>query len=116
MDTKITNKETARVYTWGENCKSFVLLDTKDLSVKQEVMPPNTKEKLHFHSKAQQFFYILKGEALFYLEKELITIKQQEGIHIKPGTKHFIENRTNSEIEFLVISQPDTTHDRIISE
>ena len=116
METEIITKQTAPVYSWGENCKSFVLLGTKDLSIKQEVMPPGTKEQLHFHNQAQQFFYILKGEAVFFNEGKYIHLKEQEGIHVSPSQKHFIENRTNTEIEFLVISQPDTSGDRIISE
>ena len=45
----------------GEGCDGWVLADNKELSVKQERMPPNTAEDLHYHEKAQQFFYILKG-------------------------------------------------------
>jgi len=40
-------------------------------------------------------------------------VRQGESISIEPGAKHFISNETDEEIEFLVISNPPTDHDRI---
>ena len=116
LKKEVINIQTASFYVWGDSCKSFVLLDSEGLSIKQELMPPGTKEKLHFQNKAQQFFYILKGEAVFFREGKFVTLKEREGVHISPSEKHFVENRTNEEVEFLVISEPDTKDDRIISE
>ncbi len=59
------DKQTAQHYQWGDNCESWVLVDTEGLSVKQETMPGGMKENLHFHVNAQQFFFILKGTATF---------------------------------------------------
>lgn len=75
-------------------------------------MPPTTKEALHFHSTAQQFFFVLKGVANFYLEDEKHLIKAQEGLLVLPKQKHFIANETEEELLFLVISQPTTHVDR----
>ena len=75
-------------------------------------MPPGTKEQLHFHFKAQQFFYILKGTATFYSNHEKSTVEANTGILIPAGVKHYIANETQFEIEFLVVSQPTTTNDR----
>ncbi len=110
----ITNKDNAQHYTWGENCNSWVLADTAGLSVKQESMPPGTKEQLHFHKNAQQYFFILKGVATFHCDNETDTIGAHMGILIAAGTKHFIANETLHELEFLVISQPNTINDRIL--
>ena len=107
------DKLKAPKYCWGQQCESFVLLATKGLYVKQEMMPGHTKEEWHYHQQAQQFFYILTGEATFHLEDETILLNTQEGISVAPGNKHFIENKTASVLEFLVISQPSTDNDRI---
>ncbi|HRH46809.1 MAG TPA: cupin domain-containing protein [Pyrinomonadaceae bacterium] len=112
MNGKIIEKETAKHYFWGENCDSWVFVDSAVLSVKQEKMPSGTREKLHFHSQAQQFFFILKGSATFYLEGEKVEVSAQKGLLIKPNTKHFIANETDESLEFLVISQPTTNNDR----
>jgi hypothetical protein len=78
MKEKIIDKETAEHYVWGDNCDSWVLADTPGLSVKQESMPGLTREKLHFHTNAQQFFIaaVEKMEATYeqvenWLEQEL---------------------------------------------
>jgi mannose-6-phosphate isomerase-like protein (cupin superfamily) len=108
----ISNKNSAPHNTWGNNCDSWVLADTTGLSVKEERMPPGTKEQLHFHKQAQQYFYILKGTATFFFNDERDTISASTGILIAPGTKHYIANETTHELEFLVISQPSTNNDR----
>lgn len=112
MTNKIIEKETAEHYVWGENCDSWVFVDSAGLSVKQERMPSGTREKLHFHSQAQQFFFILKGSATFYLDGKKETVFEQKGLLIEPKTEHFIANETDESLEFLVISQPTTNNDR----
>ena len=106
------NKSNARHYSWGTGCESWVYMESENLSVKHEKMPAGTKEQLHYHKKAQQFFFILQGEATFYLEGDKNIIAPQCGIWITPGQQHYIANETDQPLEFLVISQPDTTHDR----
>jgi mannose-6-phosphate isomerase-like protein (cupin superfamily) len=108
----IIDSQSATKYTWGNECISAILVDSAQLSVKEERMPPNTKEHLHFHNHAQQFFYILQGVATFYIAHEIFTVKQHQGIHIEPSLKHYIENGMEQELVFLVISQPSTHGDR----
>jgi mannose-6-phosphate isomerase-like protein (cupin superfamily) len=103
--TKVIGKETAEYYLWGDNCDSWVLANTEGLSVKQERMPPGTREKLHFHTNAQQFFFILKGSATFYVDDVCVMVAEQKGLFIKPQTKHFIANETDEPLDFLVISR-----------
>ncbi len=112
----VIDKQAASHYIWGDNCDSWVLVDSTGLSVKQESMPGGTREKLHFHALAQQFFYILKGTAAFYPEGERILIGEQKGLLIKPGISHYIANETDETLEFLVISQPSTNQDRTTLE
>ena len=110
------NKNNAEKYFWGDNCESFVLADTEGLSVKQEIMPPGTREQLHFHQKAQQFFFILKGTAVFYCNNRQEVVNEQSGLLILSGTQHYIANESGGQLEFLVISQPSTNNDRINAE
>jgi mannose-6-phosphate isomerase-like protein (cupin superfamily) len=110
----IIDKVNALHYLWGNNCDSWVLNDTPELSIKLESMPPGTKEMLHYHEKAQQFFFILKGTASFYSDDKKHILAPQQGITVLPDQKHFIANETDGVLEFLVISQPSTHNDRII--
>lgn len=107
------NKQTAlKHYQWGEGGHGWVFVDTPGLSVKQELMPAKTAEMLHYHEKAQQFFFILSGTATFYVEGETFTVQAGEGFHIAAGKKHNITNNANSDMEFILSSQPSTNNDR----
>ena len=100
-------------YTWNKNCSGWHLVKSQDLSIIEELMPPETMEVKHYHELTQQFFYILKGIATFLVEDETIEVRAREGIHIKPMIKHQIKNLSNENLEFLVISQPTSRGDRI---
>jgi mannose-6-phosphate isomerase-like protein (cupin superfamily) len=100
-------------YAWGNNCTGKRLVDTPALGITWEKMPPGTEEKLHYHNNAQQFFWILKGEAIFEADGKIFTVKTQEGFHILPKIKHRIINKTAGDLEFILSSQPNTTNDRI---
>jgi mannose-6-phosphate isomerase-like protein (cupin superfamily) len=108
----IHSKNNSEHYIWGNNCDSWILNNSESLSVKQEKMPPDTSEKLHFHEKAEQFFYIVKGEATFYIDDAKFSIKREESITVLPKSKHCISNESSEELEFLVISSPSTNNDR----
>ena len=109
----IHSKDNSEHYSWGDHCDSWILKNTPKLSVKQEKMPAGASEKLHFHKVAEQFFYILKGEAVFCIDEEKFLVKQGESISIVPRAVHFISNESAGDIEFLVISNPPTDHDRV---
>src|SRR6218665_352073 len=108
----MVSKANSEHYIWGNNCHSWVLLSTENLSIKQEIMPPKTKEQLHFHKNAQQFFFILKGKAKFHREGNIFEATENSGFHILPNQIHLIENDTENDLEFLVISNPSTNNHR----
>lgn len=134
----VSRQHPLKHYQWGEHCDGWNLVDTPELSVKMERMPPHTTEQMHFHQHARQFFFILKGTALFYFAKESrentpensitglqpadpgfvreegpVTVKAQEGLEIRPGLRHRIANEEEEDLEFILSSQPSTTGDRI---
>lgn len=103
----------AEHYTWGEKCDGWHFVKSDSLSVIKETMPRMTKEKLHYHEKAQQFFYILAGVATFEINGLICSIGQNQGISIKPGVRHRILNNGDSDLEFIVISEPKSHGDRV---
>jgi mannose-6-phosphate isomerase-like protein (cupin superfamily)/N-acetylglutamate synthase-like GNAT family acetyltransferase len=100
-------------YNWGVTCEGWHLLKSDTLSVIQELMPSGTSEQMHFHEKAQQFFYILSGTATFTINGLQQTVNSGEGIHILPKTLHRIANHDNINLEFVLSSQPNAHGDRI---
>ena len=100
-------------YQWGNNCDGWNFVDEDSLSVKLERMPPNTSEQRHFHRHSQQFFYILKGEAVFEIQQDRISVKSEQGIRIAAVKEHRIINENDADLEFILTSQPSTVKDRI---
>jgi quercetin dioxygenase-like cupin family protein len=105
--------ENVEHYTWGDNCDGWHLLKTDGLSIIQEKMPPGTSEQLHFHQFAQQLFYILSGVATFEIDGKTTVVNAGESIHIPKRIIHCIANRSDKDLEFLVISEPKAHGDRI---
>ncbi len=110
---KKVSTATADHYTWGDNCDGWHFLKSNGLSIIKEKMPPGTSEKLHYHEKAEQFFYIVSGSATFEIDNQCIHVSTNEAIIIKPGLKHYVKNETPDEIEFIVVSRPPSHGDRI---
>ena len=103
----------AEHYEWGTHCDGWHLVKDAALSVIEECMPPGTTEVRHYHLKAQQFFYILSGEAVMELEGTSTKLGAGEGIHIPPGSRHQISNPSSALLRFLVISHPPSHGDRV---
>lgn len=110
------NKESAAHYIWGANCDGWRLVANDNLSVIHERMPPGTQEVRHYHQKARQFFFVLRGQAAIEMEGQLYPLNPHDGLEIPPQTPHQIRNQTDEDIEFLVISQPTTVGDRVAIE
>ena len=109
----IKNKENSTHYKWGNNCDGWHLVETNTLSVIQEVMPPSTSEKLHYHNHSQQFFFILKGVATFVVENTFYEVCEGQAFHVPAKLKHRILNETTNTLEFIVTSEPKSHGDRI---
>jgi mannose-6-phosphate isomerase-like protein (cupin superfamily) len=84
------------------------------LSVIEEEMPAGTSEVCHFHSRAQQFFYVLAGEAELEIEGCPIRLGPGEGLHVPPGTRHQMKNLSKMPVRFLVLSEPPSHGDRVL--
>jgi len=114
---RILSSETALSHQyWGDLCESWVWVDEDSLSVKREKMPAGKSEQIHYHKKARQFFYILRGRAVFEINQERFTVETGQGIYIRPLEKHKISNEGETELEFILSSAPSTRDDRFDCE
>jgi mannose-6-phosphate isomerase-like protein (cupin superfamily) len=129
MNPVVSRLNPLKHYLWGDNCDGWNLVDQPGLSVKMERMPPHTAEESHYHELARQFFFILKGTAVFEFSgegpvgkvgvgeglptKERVTVVAQQGLEIPPLHRHRILNETEEDLEFILCSQPSTAGDRI---
>lgn len=113
MSAPLSKANALKHYEWAAGCEGWNFVDVEALSVKQERMAGETSEALHYHQKAQQFFFILKGTAHFEVEGEEMIVSLGEGLHIEAGKKHKIINKEVEPLEFILCSQPSTANDRI---
>jgi mannose-6-phosphate isomerase-like protein (cupin superfamily) len=107
-----TSLANAEHYAWEADCEGWHLLKHPDLSVIQERVPPGRGEVKHFHSKARQYFLVLKGRATLEFDDGAVTFCAGEGVHVMPGVSHRFANAGTEAVEFLVISTPTTQSDR----
>ena len=108
------DRGTAEHYIWGEGCDGWHLVRDESLSVIEESMPPGAFEVAHYHRKAQQFFYLLSGEALLEVNGKEIRVSARQGVHIPAGVPHRIGNASSEPVQFIVISTPPSHGDRVL--
>ncbi|AIQ47549.1 cupin [Paenibacillus sp. FSL R7-0273] len=110
------SKHNAEHYVWGEACDGWHLVQDEKLSIIHERMPADTAEVRHYHEKSRQFFFILSGTATLEVDGVEYTLYPQEGKEVPPLIAHQMLNKSDSDVEFLVTSQPPSKGDRIIVE
>jgi mannose-6-phosphate isomerase-like protein (cupin superfamily) len=109
------HKETAEHYSWGNGCDGWHLVKRTDVSVIQERMPPGSSEIRHLHRQAWQFFFVLRGEATLEVNQKVSVLKTDHGMEVLPGVPHQIFNKSEQELEILVISKPPSHGDRVVA-
>lgn len=108
------SRDNAPHYTWGTGCDGWRLVDTPELSVIEERMPPGTAEVRHRHVHARQLFRVSSGTARFELDGSPDeVVRAGESLEIAPGRAHRIRNDGPEPLDFLVVSQPTTRGDRV---
>lgn len=109
----VVSIDKAEHYVWGEICDGWHLLKRDNMSVIQERVPSGSGEVMHYHIKAQQFFYILEGQGTMVYQDKTVVLEKGEGIEIRPQVRHQFKNQSNRDVHFLVISVPATKGDRV---
>jgi mannose-6-phosphate isomerase-like protein (cupin superfamily) len=109
----VISSKTAEHYQWGNQCDGWHLVKSANLSVIQERVPSGCSETLHYHHKAEQFFFVLSGIATMELEGKILSIEPNGGVHVPAGAKHRLSNQHDAELIFTVTSTPPSHGDRI---
>jgi mannose-6-phosphate isomerase-like protein (cupin superfamily) len=107
-----SSKANAQHYNWGDNCDGWRLVDSPKISIIHERMPPGTSEKTHYHKKADQFFFIVEGNASIEAGENIYNLGKYEGIEIPAGSRHRFFNSSDQPVEFIVTSIPPALNDR----
>jgi mannose-6-phosphate isomerase-like protein (cupin superfamily) len=86
----------------------------KNHSFGHVVIPPNCSSLLHYHPKAEETYYVLKGKARMIIDGKDYKLGSEDAILICPKEKHQIFNTGNENLEFIVICAPAWTPDNSI--
>jgi mannose-6-phosphate isomerase-like protein (cupin superfamily) len=107
--------DTAEHYSWGSGCDGWHLVKQPALSIIQERMPPGTSEARHFHAVARQFFFVIEGTLTIESDGVRYELTTGEGLEIPAKTVHQVFNIDGGPTDFLVVSQPASHGDRVLS-
>jgi mannose-6-phosphate isomerase-like protein (cupin superfamily) len=111
---RVVSRANAEHYSWGNGCDGWHFVRNSNLSVISEQMPASASEVLHYHNQAQQFFFVLVGQAVMEVEGNRVELSAGQGIHIAAGTRHQIRNESGEPVQLLVVSQPPSHGDRVM--
>ncbi|NIP22375.1 MAG: cupin domain-containing protein [Phycisphaerae bacterium] len=112
--TTPVNKNNAEHYTWGQQCDGWHLFKSEGLSVIQERVPPGGAEVTHYHDRAQQVFFVITGAATLEVDGTIHRLSPGDSCHVPAGMTHQLRNEGDSDLEFLVVSEPMAHGDRVL--
>lgn len=108
----IVNRHNTEHYIWGDTCDGWILRENSDLLIIEERMPPSTAEQRHYHSLAEQFFYVLEGTLTMELDGVVHVLEPRSGISVSKEIVHQARNESDKAVVFLVVSAPTSRGDR----
>lgn len=79
--------------------KDFINGRTLKLSA---VAPGTATHKPHIH-KEDEFFFVLEGEAMFYLGTDSVIVKPYASLYCPKNVYHGIRNAGSTELKYLVV-------------
>lgn len=91
-----------------------VIFSTDDFNDKGHLLqtvtiPPQTKQREHYHIKQTEVFYILEGECLIFINNKKYYAKPGDAFICEPNDKHYLWNQKTNPFKLAVfkINYPD---------
>jgi len=76
------------------------------------IQPDSIIKPCHAHAEEEESFYILKGEALAWIDGNTIRAEAGDCIFFPRGSKHMVKNNGNGVLEALWVFAPPTDPSR----
>ena len=73
--------------------------------VEEAVIEPNGRIPLHSHEFTSEFFYIVSGKALMFVNGKELVVEQGDFVFVDKGEEHGFENANRGELKLLVLKQ-----------
>jgi uncharacterized cupin superfamily protein len=104
LSHKQLTSKTGEIFSKSAVLTEFLFF--QKLFVHHEILPPGKRASApHSHTIQEEMIFVLNGYPTAHLGDRIIQLKPGDFIGFKPGVKelHFIENKTDKEVHFLVI-------------
>ena len=98
----MTDTDSHRPWGFYEN-----LAEGRDHKVKRITVYPGKRLSLQSHGRRAEHWFIVKGEALFTRNDEVISVRAGEAVDIGREDRHRIENAGSSDLVFVEIQTGD---------
>lgn len=109
-DSYMRNKENQTLWNLENSFTSHIRLSGKFDNRKLEAivlkLEPNSIDMTPFSHEGEEFYYVLKGKALFVIEDKEFIVKQGETIHYPSTVSHTVKNPFDEELELLSVVTP----------
>jgi mannose-6-phosphate isomerase-like protein (cupin superfamily) len=87
------------------------ILKTAHQSLAEAIVAPGQATAPHYHIKAEEIYYILRGAGLMFLAEEEKAVSAGDAILIPPGQRHSIRNAGSEDLVFLCCCAPGYSHE-----
>lgn len=81
--------------------------------LQEVIIPPHTKQRLHFHNTQTEVYYVLEGECSIFVNGEEFVASPGDGFIVSPKDKHQLWNKSDKPFILVVfkINMPESTDD-----
>ena len=86
--------------------------------VQEVTIPPETRQRAHYHRRQTEIFFILEGESDIHIDGRRISAGPGDAFVCSPGEEHFVHNRSRNPFRLLVmkIERPGDSEDSVWTE
>ena len=114
MDIRNINEVTAFTTKDGSEIRELLAASNSGIrnqSLAEARLPAGAATTPHYHSRTEEIYYILAGQATMRIGDETRSVGPGDAIAIPPGAKHQIENTGGTMLRFLCCCAPGYQHD-----
>jgi mannose-6-phosphate isomerase-like protein (cupin superfamily) len=87
--TRFLRRDLADVRPWAETCGQIhCLIEEKDGTAAEVHHVRSQDAKLHYHSRTDEFYYIIAGQGTMILDNEQIELQEGVVVYVLRGVKH----------------------------
>jgi quercetin dioxygenase-like cupin family protein len=78
-------------------------------------IPPQTKQRSHYHNIQTEVFFILEGKCSIFINENEFTAVPGDSFVCEPGDRHYLWNKTDKDFKLVVfkINRPEDDEDTV---